>query len=77
LIYSEKENRDELLETLIIFLENGCNFKDTAEKMYMHPNSIRYRIEIIQDMYGIDLNLCKNKVNIAMALKLLPFINKK
>jgi purine catabolism regulator len=77
LIYSEKENKDELLETLIIFLENGCNYKDTAEKMYMHPNSIRYRIEIIQDMYGIDLNFCKNKINIAIALKLLPFINKK
>lgn len=75
LVYSEKENKDELLETLTIFLNNGCNFKDTADKMYMHPNSIRYRIEVIEEMYGIDLNTSKDRMNITIALKLLPFLN--
>lgn len=74
LIYSEKENKDELLETLTVFLDNGCNFRDTAEKMYMHPNSIRYRIEVIEEMYGIDLNTSKDRINIAIALKLLSFL---
>ena len=74
LLYSEKENKEELLETLSLFFDSGCNVKDTSEKMYMHPNSIRYRIEVIEEIYGIDLNTCKDRVNLAIALKLLPFL---
>lgn len=41
----EEEKNIELLKTLKIYLENNMNYSVTAEKMYVHINTIRKRID--------------------------------
>lgn len=48
------EKNVELLLTLKIYLENNMNFSVTAEKMYVHINTIRKRIEKINDFLNLD-----------------------
>ena len=44
----------ELLKTLKVYLENNMNYSVTAEKMYVHINTIRKRIDKVNDLVKID-----------------------
>ncbi len=53
LIYDEESNMD-LLNTLIVLAQNGFNSKKAAEKLFIHYNTMRHRMELIKKL-GIDL----------------------
>lgn len=52
----DKDNEGNLLPTLRIFLSTGQSIKDTAEKMFMHRNSVIYRLGKIHELTSADLH---------------------
>ncbi len=48
-------NNSKLYQTLCIYIEKGCNIKLTSESLYIHRNSLVYRISRITEICGIDL----------------------
>ncbi|WCK53759.1 PucR family transcriptional regulator ligand-binding domain-containing protein [Aneurinibacillus sp. Ricciae_BoGa-3] len=75
LISDKKENND-LLVTLQVFLETGGNFRLTAKKLFVHHNTVRYRIETIERLCQVDLKNDTDRLNLAISLKTLPIFNK-
>lgn len=65
------EKGTELLKTLKIYLENNMNYSVTAEKMFVHINTIRNRIEKINRILGTDWD---NYINRMKAEILLQFL---
>jgi hypothetical protein len=51
----DHKNNTHLYETLCIFLDNGCNIKLTSESLYIHRNSLVYRLNRITEICKIDL----------------------
>ncbi len=49
----DAENDTHLLETLRIFLRNNANIKDTSEALYLHRNSVAYRLRKIEELTGL------------------------
>lgn len=47
-------NSAELLETLIAYLDSGRSLEATAKKLFVHPNTVRYRLKRISDVIGYD-----------------------
>ncbi|HEY9291372.1 MAG TPA: helix-turn-helix domain-containing protein [Microlunatus sp.] len=41
-----------LLETLIVFLDNGASVEATARSLFVHANTVRYRLKRIQEVSG-------------------------
>ncbi|MBQ6388437.1 MAG: helix-turn-helix domain-containing protein [Mogibacterium sp.] len=56
LIEYDEANGTRLLETLRTYLETSSSIKDTAEALYLHRNSVIYRIRKIEELCGIDLD---------------------
>jgi len=52
----DHKNNSNLYETLCIFLDNGCNIKFTSERLYIHRNSLVYRLNRIKEVCLIDLD---------------------
>ncbi|OJG46310.1 hypothetical protein RV04_GL001476 [Enterococcus hermanniensis] len=50
------QNNYDLFETLYQFLRNNRNYKQTAETMFLHSKTIRYRLSKIELFLAIDLN---------------------
>jgi len=50
-----EDDKLSLLETLEIFLDNYPSIKTTAEKLYIHPNTVKYRIKKIKDIVGAQI----------------------
>ncbi|SIS47312.1 PucR family transcriptional regulator [Salimicrobium flavidum] len=54
-ILGKTRNDSELLDTVKVFLENGANVSATAKELYMHRNSLQYRIDKFTEMTGMDI----------------------
>lgn len=54
-IYRPLENNSpELLETLSRYLETGRSLENTARELFVHPNTVRYRLKRISEIIGWD-----------------------
>lgn len=50
-------SNEETMETVDCFLENGMNVCLAARKMYMHRNTLTYRLNKIRRVCGLDLRV--------------------
>lgn len=67
------EKNAELLYTLKIYLENNMNYSTTAEKMYVHINTIRKRIDKVNQLLEIDWENHVERLKIELLLQFLDF----
>ncbi len=51
-VYDALSTSKELLETCVGFLDSGSSIEGTARALFIHPNTVRYRIKRIQDITG-------------------------
>lgn len=51
-IYPELASHKELLDTCVGFLDCGSSMEATARALYIHPNTVRYRLKRIQEVTG-------------------------
>ena len=45
----------ELLDTLIAYYECGASMDRVAEQMYTHKNTVKYRLNRVQELTGLEL----------------------
>lgn len=74
LISYDKENNSDYIDTLETYLDFGCNIGETAEYLYMHRNTIRYRITRVEEILGIDLNSAGTRFNLRFAFKIRKYL---
>lgn len=75
LIKYDKAHNTELLKTLkAYFAENG-NLTNVAKKVYIHYNTVHYRLKRIENITGLSLEDPDDKLNLEIALKMLNFTN--
>lgn len=65
----DKEHGNVLLETLHVFLLSDSSIKATAEKMFLHPNTVSYRIKKVKGIIGNELNSPEFKLAYLFALE--------
>ncbi|MGH3152073.1 MAG: PucR family transcriptional regulator, partial [Streptosporangiaceae bacterium] len=69
LVYDER-HRAELLSTLREFLACSGSWNACAAKMYVHVNTVRYRIRRIEELTGRDLSSLDDQVDFFLALRI-------
>lgn len=75
LIEYDKINNSELIKTLKIYFECDGNMKKISEKMYMHYNTIIYRLQKIKDITGMNLENGDSRLNLEIALKAMDLLH--
>jgi purine catabolism regulator len=64
----------QLVDTLDVFFSQHGNVSQTAERLYLHRNSLLYRLERIAEITGLDLDDADARFALQLALKLRPFV---
>lgn len=72
--YDEK-NSSNLMDTLITYLRENRNLGNTAEKLYIHRNTIKYRIRRIEEILDCNLKNEDTVFNIKLSIKIGIFLN--
>jgi purine catabolism regulator len=65
--------RSELLKTLEAYFSANGNIFKAAQNLYLHRNSMKYRLKRIQDILGVDLGDSEICFNLQLALKIRHF----
>ncbi|WP_369704988.1 PucR family transcriptional regulator [Clostridium moutaii] len=74
LVEYDKLNNTELIKTLEIYFECNGNMKKMSKQMFMHYNTIIYRLQKIKDIIGMDIENADNRLNLEIAMKALNLI---
>lgn len=74
LITYDADNNTQLTETLYLYLQNNCNLLHTADVMYTHRNTIKYRLSRIQEILHCNLEDASIRLNLHVALYLQKFL---
>lgn len=61
---------DEMLHTIETFFDNNLNLSETARKLYIHRNTLVYRLEKVQRMVGLDLRSFDDAVTFKLMMLL-------
>jgi hypothetical protein len=69
LIDYDREHRSELLKTLYAYLNDFGTLEATAAKLYVHRNSLRYRLARITELTGWDLNDPEQRFHLDLACR--------
>jgi DNA-binding PucR family transcriptional regulator len=69
LLAHDRTRRSDLVLTLKTYFAAGGNASEAADRLFLHRNSMLYRLERIQKLTGLDLK--DDKVALALQLGLL------
>lgn len=67
----------ETLTTIQAFFENNLNVSETARKLFVHRNTLVYRLEKIRKLTGLDLREFENAITFKVALMVQKYLTSK
>lgn len=72
----DRENGTDLYHTLRIYLECGGSIKDTAGKLFIHRNSLNYRLARIRELTQANPNDSNTRFLLTMSFRIDHFIGR-
>lgn len=71
---SIEELDDEIQATVSKFFENSLNVSETAKQLYIHRNTLVYRLDKIQKLTGLDLRTFEDANTFKIALMVVKYM---
>ena len=70
----DKKNKSDYYNTLRVFIINDRNLVRSADKLYIHRNTLVYRVNRIVGLTGIDLNNYKVKNHLLLSYDIVNYL---
>jgi DNA-binding PucR family transcriptional regulator len=67
----DRGHNAELVRTVEVYLANDCNLQRTAEHLYVHPKTVRYRLDRVEELGGISLATQQDRFNAQLAITII------
>jgi DNA-binding PucR family transcriptional regulator len=64
----DRERRSDLVRTLDIYFAVGSNASEAADRLFLHRNSMLYRLERAQQLTGLDLREPASRLALQLGL---------
>jgi PucR family transcriptional regulator, proline-responsive transcriptional activator len=69
LIEYDKDSNSNLYKTLETYLNNNCKISSTSKILFIHENTLKYRLEKIESLIDCDLRDLQQLIKLEMGLK--------
>jgi purine catabolism regulator len=69
LVRYDQEHDAELVHTLDVFFAENANVSQASRALYVHRNTLNYRLQRVVDISGLDLNDPETRLALQLALK--------
>lgn len=76
LVDYDTKRSTELVKTLEIYFQNNGNLTRISEQLFTHYNTVLYRINRINEITGMNLENCNDRLNLEIALKIKELLGK-
>ncbi len=71
---SPDEFDDETLATINKFFENSLNVSETSRQLYIHRNTLVYRLDKLQKSTGLDIRIFEDAITFKIALMVVKYM---
>ena len=68
---------EETLQTINKFFENSLNVSETSRQLYIHRNTLVYRLDKLQKTTGLDLRVFEDAITFKIALMVVKYMSSK
>lgn len=75
IIQYDKENDTEYYETLKTYIEKDSNAVQSADKLFIHRNTMNYRLNKIKEIGNINLDNGEEIFRLNMSIKILEYLS--
>ena len=65
---------EEILSTIHKFFENSLNVSETSRQLYIHRNTLVYRLDKLQKSTGLDLRVFEDAITFRIALMVVKYM---
>jgi len=65
---------EEILTTINKFFENSLNVSETSRQLYIHRNTLVYRLDKLQKSTGLDLRVFEDAITFRIALMVVKYM---
>ena len=65
---------EETIETINKFFENSLNVSETSRQLYIHRNTLVYRLDKLQKATGLDLRVFDDAITFKIALMVVKYM---
>ncbi len=65
---------DETITTINKFFENSLNVSETSRQLYIHRNTLVYRLDKLQKITGLDLRVFEDAITFKIALMVVKYM---
>ena len=69
-----EEIDDEILQTVNKFFDNSLNVSETSRQLFIHRNTLVYRIEKLQKATGLDVRVFDDALTLKIALMVVNYV---
>lgn len=66
---------EETLMTVNKFFENNLNVSETSRQLYIHRNTLVYRMEKLQKAIGLDMRVFEDALTFKIAMMVVDYVN--
>ncbi|WP_052144568.1 PucR family transcriptional regulator [Halalkalibacter okhensis] len=77
LAYPKDKEKEDLVQTLSVFLNHNCQISETAKIMFIHRNTVIYRIKKCEEILGLEIKGSDETLTLRIALFIRSFFNNK
>src|SRR5947208_13601617 len=67
--YDEQYETSQLVRTLETFLDADGNVAGTAQRLFTHRHTVRYRLERVKELSGLDMGSTDGREKLSLGLK--------
>ena len=71
----DREHATAYLETLTVYLREGCRNQACADAMSLHVTTLRYRLARIAELFGVDVETPERRFALELAIRLHSVID--
>lgn len=68
---------EETLNIIKTFFENNLNLSETSRKLYLHRNTLVYRIEKLEKRFGLDIRTFEDAMTFKLAMMVVEYTKSK
>jgi DNA-binding PucR family transcriptional regulator len=77
LVRYDEQYGTELVTTLATYLERDCNLAATAGQLYTHRHTVRYRLDRIAELSGLDIAKTDDREKLSLGLKAMRLLGRR
>lgn len=73
----DQANKSVFIDTIYLYLLTNKSLNETAKRLYIHKNTITYRLEKIKELFSLDFFDYNKNINYIFSIHILYFLQRK